>query len=111
MHVRHYHRWHPHPCMSRRHEYRRRDPIANYAGATLAGQGDQTVESKFLSLLKSRKFWAAVIGLALIVARNLIPNFLPFGDQDITAVVLVLISYILGTALEDAGSMYARARK
>jgi len=69
------------------------------------------MENKFTALLKSRKFWAAVIGLALIVARNLIPNFLPFGDQEITAVILVLISYILGTALEDAGAMYARARK
>ena len=71
----------------------------------------ESMENKFTALLKSRKFWAAVIGLALIVARNLIPNFLPFGDQEITAVILVLISYILGTALEDAGAMYARARK
>ncbi len=66
---------------------------------------------KLTQLLKSRKFWAAFIGLALILARNFIPNFLPFSDQDITAVCFVLISYILGTALEDAGMSYARARR
>ncbi len=57
---------------------------------------------KLYSLLKSRKFWAAVIGLLLIIARNFIPNFLPFGDAEITGIVLLLISYILGTALEDS---------
>ncbi len=60
------------------------------------------------ALLKSRKFWAAVIGLLLILARNFIPNFLPFTDADITAVMFVLISYILGTALEDAGASFAK---
>ncbi len=63
--------------------------------------GQKGTMSKLSALLKSRKFWAAVIGLALIVARNWIPNFLPFSDADITAVLFVLISYILGTALED----------
>ncbi|HEY6008410.1 MAG TPA: hypothetical protein VIU40_08815 [Geobacteraceae bacterium] len=53
------------------------------------------------SILKSRKFWAAVIALGLVVARNYIPAFLPFSDADITAVVITLIGYILGTAIED----------
>jgi len=63
---------------------------------------------KVKALLKSRKFWAAVIALALIVVRNFAPNFLPFDDASITAFCFVVISYILGTALEDAGMGYAK---
>ncbi len=77
------------------------------------GSGPRTrslTVDKLSALLKSRKFWAAVIGLLLIVARNFIPNFLPFGDAEITGIVMLLISYILGTALEDAGTQYAKAR-
>ncbi len=96
--------------MSRRKSYTLPAAIANQSEKIqldpLATQGETM--SKLSALLKSRKFWAAVIGLGLIVARNLIPNFLPFGDQEITAVILVLISYILGTALEDAGAALAK---
>lgn len=64
--------------------------------------------SKVTALFKSRKFWAAVIALALIVTRNFAPNFLPFDDASITAFCFVVISYILGTALEDAGMGFTR---
>lgn len=52
---------------------------------------------KFLALLKSRKFWAAVVGLvvAFVGVR---------ADVDaaaLTSAVLVIVTYILGTALED----------
>lgn len=53
--------------------------------------------NKLVQVLKSRKFWAAVI--ALVVAF--------FGDRAgidqemLTNAIYVLVAYILGTALED----------
>lgn len=64
--------------------------------------------TKLQALIRSRKFWAAVIGLVLIVARNLWPQFLPFSDTQISEFLFVVIAYILGTALEDAGAAFAR---
>ncbi len=56
--------------------------------------------SKFLSLLRSRKFWAAVVGLALVIVRAYAPDF-PLQEEQVTAVVWVIAAYILGTGLED----------
>lgn len=61
---------------------------------------------KFKALLKSRKFWAAVIALTLLIARAYIN--LPFTDEQISSFVFVVIAYILGTTLEDAGMAFAR---
>jgi hypothetical protein len=53
---------------------------------------------KLSDLLKSRKFWAAVVGLAVAL----------FGERagvtadQLTLAIVVLASYILGTAIEDA---------
>ena len=58
---------------------------------------------KFLSIFKSRKFWAAIIGIAVMVLRELVPNF-PIGDEQITEMVMLLIAYIMGVAVEDAGA-------
>ena len=60
------------------------------------------------TLFKSRKFWAAVIAVGLITVRFYWPNVLPFDDAAITSMCFVLISYILGTALEDG--LRARAK-
>jgi hypothetical protein len=55
-------------------------------------------------IFKSRKFWAAVVGLGIAV----------FGDRagidavGLTAAVVVVVGYITGTALEDG--LTARAR-
>ena len=59
--------------------------------------------TKFLNIFKSRKFWAAIIGIAVMVLRELVPNF-PIGDEQITEMVLLLIAYIMGVAVEDAGA-------
>ena len=56
--------------------------------------------NKFLSLLRSRKFWAALVGLALVIVRTFAPDF-PLEDEQLTAVVWVIAAYILGTGLED----------
>lgn len=56
--------------------------------------------NKFLSLLRSRKFWAALVGLVLVIVRTFAPDF-PLEDEQLTAVVWVIAAYILGTGLED----------
>lgn len=55
---------------------------------------------KFKLLLKSRKFWAAVVGLVLIVLKAFLPD-LALDEDAIMKIVLVLVAYITGTALED----------
>lgn len=60
---------------------------------------------KLTGLLKSRKFWAALTGLALVVVRAYAPDF-PLDDQAVSNVVWLLAAYILGVAL-DAGYVAA----
>ena len=55
---------------------------------------------KFKQLLGSRKFWAALIGLFLIIIKVWRPDF-PLAEEQLTAVIYVLVAYILGTGLED----------
>ncbi len=61
---------------------------------------------KLLDLLKSRKFWAAVIGLIVVVVRNIWPSF-PLTDAQIQDIALILVAFIVGTGLEDVGTGYA----
>ena len=56
--------------------------------------------SKLGQLVKSRKFWAAIVGLALIIVKNVDPNF-PIAEADLLNMVYLLVAYILGTSLED----------
>jgi hypothetical protein len=58
--------------------------------------------NKLLELLKSRKFWAAIVGLAFVLLKNFWPNF-PLAENQIADVVYLVVAFILGTALEDAG--------
>jgi hypothetical protein len=58
---------------------------------------------KIKLLLGSRKFWAALIGLALIIIKAFRPDF-PLAEEQLTAVVYVLVAYILGTGIEDGFS-------
>ncbi|MCB2210189.1 hypothetical protein KQH62_04785 [bacterium] len=55
---------------------------------------------KFKQLLGSRKFWAALIGLALVIVKAWQPDF-PLAEEQLTSVVYVLVAYILGTGIED----------
>lgn len=52
---------------------------------------------KLNELLKSRKFWAAAVGLVVLFvgARAGVEQ------QQLTDAVLLIVSYILGTALES----------
>ncbi len=56
---------------------------------------------KLQTLLISRKFWAALIGLALIVIKAYRPDFPITGDQ-MTGIVVILVGYIMGTAIQDS---------
>lgn len=62
--------------------------------------------SKFLAVFKSRKFWAAFIGTIFVVLNELSPDF-PLNAEQVTDVIYLLIAYILGTAIEDAGARSA----
>lgn len=55
---------------------------------------------KMRALLASRKFWAALIGLILLVIKAFVPDF-PLDEEQLTHVVYLLAAYILGTAIED----------
>ncbi len=56
--------------------------------------------TKLHYLLTSRKFWAAVVGLALVIIRAYSPQF-PLQEDELTRILAVLVAYILGTAVED----------
>ena len=58
--------------------------------------------NKFLSVLSSRKFWAAFFGFIIVVVKEIFPDF-PLNAEQITNVVYLLIAYIIGVAVEDAG--------
>ncbi len=55
---------------------------------------------KFKNLLKSRKFWAALVGLVVVVLKVFMPD-LPLDADQLFGIVSVLVAYILGVALED----------
>ena len=55
---------------------------------------------KLLALIKSRRFWAAIVGVLIVFLGEFVPNF-PLDQAQITDVVYVLVAFILGTALED----------
>lgn len=56
--------------------------------------------NKFKQLLASRKFWAALIGLFLVIIKAWRPDF-PLAEEQLTSIVHVLVAYILGTGIED----------
>lgn len=55
---------------------------------------------KMKQLLASRKFWAALCGLVLMVVRAYTPGF-PLEAEPLAGILALLAAYILGTALED----------
>ena len=52
------------------------------------------------NLLKSRKFWAAVVGVLYSMIYLVWPDF-PIPEESVIGVVGTVVSYILGVALED----------
>jgi hypothetical protein len=66
--------------------------------------------SKFMQLMRSRKFWAALIGLVLVVVKGFEPDF-PIGEEELTSIIYVLVAYILGTGIEDGLSRTSILKK
>ncbi len=62
---------------------------------------------KLKDLVKSRKFWAAVVGLGLIIVKAFRPDF-PLAEDQLTQIVWVLVAFILGTGLEDSRLLRSR---
>lgn len=58
--------------------------------------------SKFMNVLHSRKFWAAVVGTLFVILEEFIPGF-PLTADQVSSVVYMIVAYIIGTAVEDAG--------
>ena len=54
----------------------------------------------FKAVVGSRKFWAAMIGIVYSVIYAAWPTF-PIPEESLIGVVVTIVSYILGTALED----------
>lgn len=60
--------------------------------------------SKFMLLIGSRKFWAAFIGLGLLILKSYKPDF-PIPEDQLTNMVYLLVAYILGTAIDNGQGM------
>ena len=58
--------------------------------------------NKWVQLVGSRKFWAAAVGMALVIIRTAFPDF-PLEDESLIGMLSVLAAYILGVAIEDNG--------
>lgn len=55
---------------------------------------------KWKTLLSSRKFWATLVGLVFMTLRVVKLDF-PLDTDQLAGILALLVSYILGTALED----------
>ena len=59
--------------------------------------------NKLAALVRSRKFWAALVGFVFVAIEAINPDF-PIDQEQVTNLVYLLIAYILGVAIEDAGA-------
>jgi uncharacterized membrane protein YdjX (TVP38/TMEM64 family) len=73
---------------------------AYICGTAIEGKNPVPVEDALHSLIRSRKFWASLVGLAILLLRALVPDF-PIPDEQISAIILTLSAYIFGTGLQD----------
>ena len=55
---------------------------------------------KLIALLTSRKFWASLIGLILLIVKGFWPDF-PITEGQLTDVVYLLVAFIVGTGIES----------
>lgn len=51
-----------------------------------------------MGLFRSRKFQAALVGVIVVILKQLVPDL---AEVDVYAVVLPIVAYIFGQAFED----------
>ena len=68
-------------------------------GTAVEGQS-LSAGSAIQGLLHSRKFWAGLAGLIVILLRAALPD-LPLEDEQLTAIIITLSAYIFGTGAQD----------
>jgi uncharacterized membrane protein len=61
---------------------------------------NKKMNNKLIELFKSRKFWAAIIGVVLMIVQSIFPDF-PLNAEQTTEVVYLLVAFIIGTAIES----------
>jgi len=57
---------------------------------------------KLKLLFQSRKFWAAAVGIIMLIIKEVFPNF-PLDEAQVEQMVWLLVAYIVGTGIEDSG--------
>jgi len=57
---------------------------------------------KLKFLFQSRKFWAAAVGIIMLIIKEVFPNF-PLDEAQVEQMVWLLVAYIVGTGIEDSG--------
>lgn len=53
-------------------------------------------------LVKSKRFWAAIAAILVVVVRDKFPN-LPFSEDQISQIVMVVAAWIVGDSLRGVG--------
>lgn len=76
---------------------------AYICGTAVEGKPSIPPADTLRGLLRSRKFWGALSGLAIILLRGLVPDF-PLADEQVSAIILTLSAYIFGTGVQDGFS-------
>lgn len=61
------------------------------------------MDNKFFTLFKSRKFWAAVIGMLAVF----LGDRAGLDQASLLNAVVVIVGYIIGTAVEDVNKAKA----
>ena len=79
--------------------------VALLFGAYIMGTAAEGIqpaapEDTLRALLRSRKFWAAVAGLLVILLEGLLPGF-PLSEEQLTAAIITISAYIFGTGTQD----------
>jgi len=62
------------------------------------------IKDKIKQLLGSRKFWAALVGTAVVIVKQIKPDF-PLDEEQITQIVWLLASYIVGVGIADKAEL------
>ena len=69
-------------------------------GTAAEGQWHIPAGEAFTGLIHSRKFWAGMAGMVVILLRAALPNF-PLDDEQLTAIIITLSAFIFGTGAQD----------